>query len=203
MIRAGIIASLFATSAAADAIGANPNDPGKVTALARGVKELDVGGIFLLSHVTTGDRGQTRVSALGGPGFQYLVSDTVSTGVQALVSYDRDSAASHATTFGAMGFTSLHVRLGLGAFLRPTFGMGALFGTRETEFAGGQVMSVTQVSGVFRIAAPFAYFTSSRIVLQAGPELVITAGSVKPDGGDKETVITVTGGFGVGAGYVF
>lgn len=204
MHRAFLLASLLASPAYADSIGPDPRDPGKVTFIAKGVKEIDVGGIFVLSHSKAGDaEGQTRISTLGGVGFQYFLKHNVSVGGQFLFNYDRASANAYSTSFGGAAFASLHVRLGLGAFLRPTLGLGALFGTQKTELTPGQLMSASQVSGLVRIGLPIAYFPGTRVVLQAGPELAIAVGNVTPEGGEGQSFTNVSGGFGVSAGYVF
>jgi len=205
MKRALCLALLvLASPAAADTLGANPQDRGRVTAVQKGVKEIDLGGIFVLSHSKAGDaEGSTRISTLGGVGFQYFINDNFSAGGTFLASYDRQSADAYATAFGGAAFGTLHVRLGLGAFLRPTLGVGALFGTQKTEVAPGQLMSASQVSGLVRIGLPFAYFPGTRVVLQAGPELDIAIGRTTPDGGEGQSFTNVSGGFGVSAGYVF
>lgn len=190
--------------AAADSIGAEPADYGRVTAIHKGVKELDVGGIFVLSHERAGDApATTRISSLGSLGFQYFLKDNVSVGGSFLASYDRQSEAAYATAFGGMAFASLHVRLGLGAFLRPTFGAGVLVGDQKLEATPGVIMRSSQVALLTRISLPFAYFPSRRIVLQAGPELDVSLGQITPEGGTGASFTTVTGGFGVGAGYAF
>lgn len=195
---------LVASPAVADTLGANPQDRGRVTAIQKGVKEIDAGGIFVLSHNKSGDgEGSTRISTLGGVGFQYFMRDNLSVGATFLASYDRQSADAYSTAFGGALFASLHVRLGLGAFLRPTAGFGALFGTQKTELVPGQLMSAAQVSGLVRIGLPFAYFPGARVVLQAGPEIDISVGRVTPEGGEGESFTTIAGGFGVSAGYVF
>ena len=194
----------LATPAAADTLGANPQDRGRVTAVQKGVKEIDVGGIFVLTHNKSGDAdASTRISTLGGLGFQYFLKDNLSVGAQVLASYDRQSADAYSTAFGGALFASLHARLGLGAFLRPTLGVGALFGTQKTELVPGQLMSASQASGLIRLALPFAYFPGSRVVLQAGPEIDISIGRTTPEGGEGESFTTIAGGFGVSAGYVF
>jgi hypothetical protein len=63
--------------------------------------------------------------------------------------------------------------------------------------------SASQISGLVRIGIPFAYFPSRRIVLQAGPEVAISVGSTTPDAGDSQSFVSITGGFGVSAGYTF
>lgn len=195
---------LAAAPVAADDVTADPNDRGSVTNIRKGVKELDLGGLFVLSYAKpeSGD-AETRISTLGGAGFQYFINDNFSAGANVLFNYDKFGTSS-ATAFGGTVFASLHVRLGLGAFLRPTFGAGALFGTQETEVVPGTVAELNQTSLLLRLGLPFAYFPSRRVVLQAGPELNISIGSVSPkDGGESASFTTVAGGFGVGVGYVF
>jgi hypothetical protein len=188
----------------ADTLGAEPQDYGKVTHIKKGVKEIDLGGIFVLSHSKNGDaEGNTRVSSLSSLGFQYFINDNFSAGGAALFGYDRLSNNTYSTGFGGMAFASLHVRLGLGAFLRPLIGGGLLVGNLSTEVTPGMTTSASQVSGLVRIGLPFAYFPSRRIVLQAGPELNISVGSTTPDAGDSQSFVSVTGGFGVSAGYAF
>jgi hypothetical protein len=199
-----VLLALATAPAAADSIGAEPNDPGKVTAIHKGVKELDAGGIFVLSYNKSGDaEANTRISTLGGAGFQYFLKDNLSVGATVLFNYDRVSATASSQSFGGAVFGSLHVRLGLGAFLRPTFGAGVLVGNLDSEAVPGMVTRASQVAGLVRLALPFAYFPSRRVVLQAGPELDVIVGNVTPDGGDAQSFTTVSGGFGVSAGYAF
>jgi hypothetical protein len=199
-----VVLSFLPAVAAADSLTADPRDYGKVTHIKQGVKELDLGGMFVLSHNRSGDaEGATRVQTLGGASFQYFIRDNLSAGAAFLASYDRVAANQDSKAFGAAVFGSLHLRLGLGAFLRPTFGVGALAGSQETEIAPGMVLEASQVAGLVRLALPFAYFPSRRIVLSAGPELNVMMGSVTPLGGEATSFVTVAGGFGVSAGYVF
>ena len=199
-----VVVLALATNAHADEVAANPNDPGKVTSIGKGVKEIDLGGIFVLTVDKVGDQSTTKLSTLGGLGFQYFINANVSAGATALMSYDKVGDATSALSFGGVAFASLHVRLGLGAFFRPTLGLGALFGTREVDAGGGMVAELSQVAFLTRIGLGFAYFPSKRVVLQAGPEVNISIGSFKADGSDESTSFTtVAGGFAVGVGYVF
>ena len=129
----------LATPARADEVAANPSDPGKVTSIGKGVKEIDLGGIFVLTVDKVGDESTTKLSTLGGVGFQYFFNANVSAGATGLFAYDKVGDTASATSFGGALFGSLHVRLGLGAFFRPTLGLGALFGTREVDAGGGTV----------------------------------------------------------------
>lgn len=200
-----VVASLMVASpVAADTLDADPQDFGRVTAIRKGVKEIDLGGLFVLSHNKNGDaEGTTRVSSLGGVSFQYFINENFSAGAAALFSYDRLTPTAYSTGFGGMVFGALHVRLGLGAFLRPMLGGGLLVGNLSTETAPGMTATASQISGLIRVGIPFAYFPSKRIVLQAGPELNVSVGSTTPDAGDSVSFVTIAGGFGVSAGYVF
>jgi len=187
-----------------DTLSGDPNDAGKVTSIRKGVKEIDVGGVFVLSYDKSGDADpSTRISSLGGIGFQYFVNNNLSAGANFLVSYDRQSRATYSTGYGGTVFGSLHVRLGLGAFLRPTLGFGVLLGDLNSELTPGMVSRASQVAFLTRIGLPFAYFPSKRVVLQAGPELNISIGNATPDGGEAQSFTTIAGGFGVSAGYAF
>ena len=185
-------------------VAANPNDPGKVTSIGKGVKEIDLGGIFVLTVDKVGDESTTKLSTLGGAGFQYYFNANVSAGVTGLFAYDKVGDTASATSFGGVAFATFHVRLGLGAFFRPTLGLGALFGTREIDAGGGMVAELSQTAFLTRIGLPIAYFASKRVVLQAGPEINISIGSFKADGASEGTSFTtIAGGFAVGVGYVF
>jgi len=207
--RLAIVFALAATAAAtapahADELGGNPNDAGKVTGIRKGVNELDLGGVFVLSYNKAGDgAAQTRMSTLGGAGFQHFINNNLSAGANVLFNYDRQSPTTYSTAFGGTLFGSLHLRLGLGAFLRPTLGAGLLVGNQNSELTPGMVVRARQVAGPVRIAMPFAYFPSKRVVLQAGPELNVTLGNVTPEGAEAQSFTSVAGGFGVSAGYAF
>lgn len=206
LLSALVVTTLALPTAAADTIGADPNDPGKVTAIGKGVKEIDVGGIFVLSVDKVGDADAvTKMSTLVGPSFQYYFNANVSVGATGLFSYDKVGDDS-VLALGGLVHGSLHVRLGLGAFFRPTLGLGALFGTREVANPAtpGTVVELAQNAFLARVAFPIAYFTSRRFLLQAGPEIDISLGSFKADGSSESTSFTtVAGGFSVGFGYVF
>lgn len=206
LISVLVVATLALPTAAADTVGADPNDPGKVTAIGKGVKEIDVGGIFVLSVDKVGDADAvTKMSTLVGPGFQYYFNPNVSVGATALFNYEKVGDDS-VLALGGLVHGSLHVRLGLGAFFRPTLGLGALFGTREVANAAtpGTVLELSQTAFLARVAFPIAYFTSRRFLLQAGPEIDISLGSFKADGSEESTSFTtIAGGFSVGFGYVF
>jgi len=197
--------AIATTSAVADTAGADPNDPGKITAIAKGVKEIDLGGIFVLNTNKVGDGDSvTNISTLLGPSFQYYFNANVSVGGTVLFNFEKAGDDS-VLGFGGLLHASFHMRLGLGAFFRPTAGVGALFGTRDIADPAmpGTVSKLSQSAFLTRISFPIAYFTSRRFLLQAGPEINISLGSFKPDSGPSTSFTTISGGFSVGLGYVF
>lgn len=192
------------SSARADVVGADPSDPGRVTGIQKGVSEIDLSGLGVFTYDKQGDASNTRLSMLLGLGYQYFINNNFSAGAQFLFDYDRVSSNISATTLGGALFASAHVRLGLGAFLRPTLALGALFGNRELDTGvGGIVVEAKQSVFLTRIMLPFAYFPSKRVVLQAGPEIDMSFGSFTPDGGDSTSFTSIAGGFSVGVGYAF
>jgi hypothetical protein len=198
--------AVLATTAQADTIVGDQNEYGKVTKIKKGVKELDLGGMFVLSHSKSGEgEGQTRVTSLGGPGFQVFINDNVSVGGTILVGLELAGSDQKTLSFGGSVHGQLHMRLGLGAFLRPTLAAGFLVGSQDTEITPGMKVSASQNAFLVRLALPIAYFASKRVLLQAGPELNMLFGSVTPDGvmGGGQSFTTIAGGFGVNAGYVF
>lgn len=205
MHKAQLIVTFLSLTGTAYADDVGPaNDAGSVTNIRKGTKELDLGGTFLFSSTKAGDGDAvTRVSSLGGGSFQYFINNNVSAGANLLFSYDKVGDTS-STAFGGTVFGSLHLRLGLGAFLRPTFGVGALVGSSQADLGGGAVLEADQTALLVRVALPFAYFPTKRIVLQAGPELNVSIGNVTPKaGGDSQSFTNISSGFGVGIGYAF
>ncbi len=207
LLVSALVLTMFlalATPVRADVVGADPNDPGRVTAIQKGVSEIDLSALGVFTYDKQGDVSNTRLSMLLGLGYQYFINNNISVGAQFLFDYDRVSSNISATTLGGAAFASAHLRLGLGAFLRPTLALGALFGNRELDSGvGGIVLEAKQTAFLTRIMLPFAYFPSRRVVLQAGPEIDLTFGSFKPDGGDSTSFTSVAGGFSVGVGYAF
>lgn len=200
-----LLAAILPSTALADEITAQPNDPGKVTSIRKGVFEADVGGIFVISHDRRGadTEGDTRVATTGSIGGQFFIANNVSIGAAFLAHYDKISAASYSQGLGGLVFATLHLRLGFGAFVRPTIGGGVIKGDLNTEVAPGMVVRADEIAGRVRVAIPFAYFPGKRVVIQAGPELNVTIGNSTPEGGEPEAFTTIAGGFGVGAGYTF
>lgn len=190
-------------SARADTISGPARDPGKVTAIGPGVKEIDLGGLFLLSYRADGAGSSSDIASVGGLGVQYFLRDNVSVGVTVLGSYESLGGGVSSSAGGAALTATHHVRLGLGAFLRPTGGVGMTFGTLSVESAPGSYASARAVTAFVRLAVPVAYFVSNRVLLSAGPEL--QAGSVwsSPAMGPTVRSSRTIGGFGIGVGYVF
>jgi len=199
-----LLVILAATSTArADDVYAHPNDAGKITSVHKGVWEIDLGALGILSSDHQGDTTVTRFSTDLSATVSRFFHDNISVGVSALFDYDTIGGSNDAVQFGGAVDATLHLRLGLGAFFRPGLSLGGLFGTRHTPLMAGTVEEASQVGFVARLELPIAYFTSPRFLIQAGPQINFTAGSYTPTGGMGTTFTRIAGGFAVGAGYVF
>jgi hypothetical protein len=201
------VAALIAAAPAgarADTIYGNQNEPGRITAIEKGVWELDVGGLAVLSRDQEGDASVSRFTTDFSAGVQYYVKRNVSVGVVGLFDYENAGGGVRATTGGAAVQSAINLRLGLGAFFRPTLGVGALFGSRKSPTATpGMLVEASQVGFVTRLQLPVAYFTSHNWVLQAGPQINLLVGSYTPTGGMAQSFTRIAGGFAIGLGRAF
>ncbi len=202
-MRTVLLVLLLPSLARADTLYADPNDPGKVTHIRKGVWEIDTGALGVLSVDKLGDMSITRLSTDFSAQVHYFLRDNISVGGEALFDWDDSGDGTSATTFGGAVDATVHLRLGLGAFFRPGIAIGALFGHRNIPMGTGTVDEASQVGVITRLALPIAYFASPRFLLQAGPQINITVGSFTPTGGDAQSFTRIAGGFAVGFGYVF
>ncbi|MEO8706655.1 MAG: hypothetical protein ABI867_41905 [Kofleriaceae bacterium] len=199
-----VLASSFVPSLAiADDVERNPNDPGKVTRIKKGVWEASASALGVLSSATEGDTTSTRFSTDGALTISRFVRDNVSIGVSVLGSYATVGGNDFSVQGGAALVSNLHLRLGLGAFFRPGIAIGGLFGSHNTPLMSGLSQQDTEVGFIARLQLPIAYFTSKRFNIHAGPQLNFTAGSITPEGKDPISFTRLAGGFAIGAGYVF
>jgi hypothetical protein len=187
----------------ADTVYMDPNDPGKVTSIAKGVWELDLGALGVLSYNTDSGTSVTQLSTDTSVQLHYFIKDNVSVGIEALFDYDSDGSGNNTVAYGGAIDAAVHLRLGLGAFFRPGIAIGALFGTRDLPQSGGSIQAADELGFVARLQLPIAYFASRRFLLQAGPQINITVGSYTPSGADAVSFTRIAGGFAVGVGYVF
>jgi hypothetical protein len=198
------LVALIPSVAAADDLQANADDPGKITRIKKGVWEIDAAALGILTFNKDGDAQSTRVSGDTTVTVQRFIRDNVSVGAAILVSYVNDADTS-AIQFGGALVSTLHLRLGQGAFLRPQLALGALVSKREIPMAGAPniVEEVDQIAGVARIRMPLAYFVSRRWVLEAGPQINVSVGTYQPGGQERRTFVQIAGGFSIGAGVAF
>lgn len=193
----------LAAPARADNLNANPYEPGRVTAVEKGVWEIDLGGLAVLSSDSASGASVTRVSTDFSGGVSYFLRKNISVGVVGLANYTDDGGGTTAQTFGAAVQGAIHLRLGLGAFFRPTLGVGMLFGTLTSPASPGMLVDADELGVIARIQLPIAYYASERWLLQAGPQLDLTAGSYSVAGGMSQSFTRAAGGFAVGVGYAF
>jgi hypothetical protein len=198
-----VLTLLVPSVARADDLYMNPNDPGKVTHIERGVWELDVGGLGVLTNDSDSGASVTRLSTDFSGQVHYFLKDNLSVGAEALFDYDSVGAGNDSITFGGAVDAAVHLRLGLGAFFRPGIAIGALVGNRNTMVAAGTLAQASEVAFVTRLQLPIAYFASRRFLLQAGPQLNVQVGSYTPMGADAVSFTRIAGGFAVGVGYAF
>jgi len=199
-----LFVTFLATTAHADELLGNQDERGRITHIGRGVWELDLGALGVLTQDHEGDTSVMRLSSDLSAGVQYFVHDNVSVGAEVLFDYDSAGSGNVARTFGGAVDATLHFRLGLGAFFRPGIALGILAGTRDLPTAAdGTVMQANQIGFVTHVRLPIAYFASNRLLLQAGPQLDLEVGSYTPNGGDSQSFSRIAGGFAVGGGYAF
>ena len=189
--------------ASADTIGRDPNDYGKVTHIGKGVWEIDLGALGVLSYVSEGGASATEITTSTAASLHYFLRDNLSVGVEGLVDYASSGGGNNSLTFGGAVDAAVHLRLGLGAFFRPGIALGGTFGNRDIPMMGGTIEQASQVAFLARFQLPIAYFASPRVLLQAGPEIDVISGSYTPMNADSISFTRVAGGFAVGVGYAF
>jgi hypothetical protein len=204
MNRLAWLLLLIPALAHADQLYGNGDDAGRITHIGRGVWEIDLGALGVLTQDHQGDNSVMRLSSDLSAGLQYFVHDNVSVGGEFLFAYSSDGNGTNDTTFGGAVDATFHFRLGLGAFFRPGIALGFVGGTRNLPTAAdGTIMQATELGFVTHVRLPIAYFASKRLLLQAGPQLDIEFGNYTPTGGDSQSFSRIAGGFAVGGGYAF
>ncbi|HEY0250376.1 MAG TPA: hypothetical protein VGC41_02575, partial [Kofleriaceae bacterium] len=169
-MRTILILALLTSTAFADQLVGNRDEAGRITHIGRGVWEIDLGALGVLTQDHEGDASVMRLSSDLAAGLQYYVRDNLSVGVEALFDYDDTGGGNVARTFGGAIDATLHFRLGLGAFFRPGIAVGVLGGTRDLPgTTDGVVMQASQIGFITHVRLPIAYFASARVLLQAGP----------------------------------
>src|SRR2546423_10911641 len=96
----------------ADTIGKDPNDYGKVTHIGKGVWEIDVGALGVLSYDTEAGASVTQISTATSAQLHYFLRDNVSVGVEGLVDYASSGGGNNSLTFGGAVDAAIHLRLG-------------------------------------------------------------------------------------------
>jgi hypothetical protein len=176
---------------------------GGITKVTKGVWELDVGALALLTRDSAGDAAVTRLTTDLSGAVNYFVADNLSLGAIGLMSYVNHGNDESALMLGGAVGATAHLRLGNGAFLRPGLALGALFGNRELPVGTGLVAEASQAAFTARLRLPIAYYINRQLHLEGGPQLNFSAGSFTPEGGESTSFTTLDGGFAVGAGYSF
>lgn len=173
-----------------------------ISRIHRGVWEIDLRALGIFTHESQGEASATRLSTDFSATVSRFMIDNVSVGLTGIFAYDNQGDDNSALTLGGAIDATAHLRLGQGAFFRPSLALGALFGNREVPVGAGTVEEASQVAFTARLGLSIAYFVSHSVSLQAGPQLDVEIGTYKPAGG-SQSFTTVDGGFAVGVGYVF
>lgn len=181
-----------------------------IDSIGKGVKELGVESMFVLGYDKVGDVSAMRASLVGTAAFRYFVARNISLGLNAGLLYKRagagDASASDVAGLGLLT-AAYTARLGGGMFFRPSLGAGGFFGSRTAKVTVGSKTTTAHASlagGNVRAGIGLVFYASPKFNLLAGPEALVSFGSVKPEGADKgDSFLAVDGGFNVGLSYVF
>jgi hypothetical protein len=180
-------------------------DPRQSTVKRTGL-QVDLGALAMRS-VADNDGPGMRTAYLGSVGAQLAITERIAVGaallfggeqqiMQCFCAGAQDDRSAFA--FGGHAFASLRVPLAGGVQLRPAAGVGMMRGTHAVIAPADGTMVIDQRAVFARIAVPIAYLPVPELVLHAGPELNLLAGS-----SDVDDFTQVTLGLGVGAGYAF
>ena len=205
-ILAIAISSLVGTApsiARADDVSGNQNEYGKVTRIRKGVREAGGTALGVLTYGKEGDTTTSQFSTNASLRVQRFIRDNVLVGIAGMYDYVDHGARNTSNQGGAALLGTVHLRLGLGAFLRPTLAVGVLGGNRSIPLTMTTVEQASQIAGLVRVGLPIGYFIGKRFVLEAGPQIVMTAGRYTPSNAEARSFTQVAGGFSLGFGYVF
>ena len=203
-LHVALLLPLLSHAARADDVRVDPDDrSNKVTRIDAGVWELDLGAVGVLAHDSDAGMSVTRASADGAIQLNYFVMNNVSVGAEVLVQYDTIGGGNNSVTFGGALDATAHLRLGHGLFWRTGIALGGLAGHRNSAVSPGMVTQASESAFLARISFPLEYFTTHRFLIEAGPQLNFETGSYTPTSAGSVSFTRVTGGFAVGAGYMF
>ena len=187
-----------------DPLGSRSNQAGVVTSIEPGVWEVGLESLIVVGYDQQGDATQLHSTLIGGLAVRRFVRQNLALGVELSGFYRR--VRPDQSDYGVMAAPALRysVRLGEGLFLAPGLAAGVLYGVRDVPGAeAGMVDRSTLIGGFGRIGLPLVFYASPRFDIQAGPEILISAGQTRPDQGTPANFLNLDGGFNVGCAYFF
>jgi hypothetical protein len=211
---AAIIATMtLAGSAQADMIGPGQGSIGHVTAVGKGVKELGVESMFVMSSTSVAeskadakdDSSSMRLTFTGGAVFRYFLAKNLPIGLHVGGLYRSASASaggadlSTVTDKGFIGTVGADylVSLSRGMFLVPGFSVGGFFTTAEHKSPASTIGTTTtpestdrygQSGFAVRAGLGLTYYASPHFTLSARPEALVLLGSSKLTESGGQTV---------------
>ena len=189
-----LLASLPAARARADGI----------SRIDKGTFQLSLDALLISTYEK--DEGADSVFRANGDarlGLHYFLADNLALGLHAGLLVRKTGGTSRDLAFTADLSGRWYGRLGLGAFFAPELTLGGIFGDRDITLGGGLEShnSLTGFSAALRL--PIAFFVSRVVSLEAGPQIIFSVASAKPDTGDATSVTALDLGFNVGFVYTF
>ena len=179
-------------------------DRGAVNKIAKGVTEASVESLWIWSHNAEGDSSASSVTVLAGFAGRRFIKDNFAVSLHIGALYKTNETESKSTGVTGSLRASYFQRLGEGMFLAPMVGIGGLKGKRTVPAAGGTATQRTIIGGTVIGGLPFAFYAWEKFNIRAGLTVTATFGSVTMEGrDDSESLVTIDGGFDVGASYIF
>lgn len=198
-----LVSLTFATAAHADSLSSRRNQRGVVTQIDKGVKQLFADSTMILGYSKQEDASSFRANLVAAGGFRYFVKRNLGVSLR-LGGVYRDSGEVNDKLFAASLWADIYGRLGEGIFAVAGAGFGTQIGNRDTIPAGTNMVNrASFVAGTAGAEFMLAVFLNRRFSLAAGPELLLVAGSAKPETGDSTSMLSLDGGFKIAAAYAF
>jgi hypothetical protein len=155
-VRCGafLLIMILPAPALADSLQPGSNDPGVITHLGKGLKELGLDSMLVVGYDKTGEASSLKATLLTGPTFRYFIRDNLNLAVNASFLFKKASAGDLGgqTDIGGLGTIAAgyHASPGRGMFLEPLIGVGGFFGTRTIGKDPGRSVPASSAAPVAR-----------------------------------------------------
>jgi hypothetical protein len=208
LVIGGVVLSLLSLSfnARADTLSPGSNDSGVVSNISKGVKELAVESMLVVGYDKIGDASALRAVALAGGTFRYFVANNVALSLNANFLYRKSGTDQFGQVdLGGLALISAgyYASLGGGLFIVPQLGVGGTYAGRTLGEDPKAVRS-TIIGGNGDLGLALAFYPSHHFSVRAGPDALLTVGSVKENvSGTSTSLLSLDAGFKIGMSYVF